>query len=108
MGFRSYYHKLFAKCILIYHANLIEFLFHSFELLKNSTIYWDNLVYSHGVGADNPLWTNPDVNRKALSLCPFVASFKQISLKSDFIHNMYIALGQGQTTAWGQNFYVNT
>ena len=31
---------------------------------------------------------NPDVNRKALSLCPFVASFKKISLKSDFIHNV--------------------
>ena len=31
---------------------------------------------------------NPDVNRKALSLCPFVRSFKKkISLKSDFIHN---------------------
>ena len=29
---------------------------------------------------------NSDVNRKALSLCPFVANFKQISLKSDFIH----------------------
>ena len=27
-----------------------------------------------------------DVNRKALSLFPFVASFKEISLKSDFIH----------------------
>ena len=21
--------------------------------------------------------------------------------------NMYIALGQGQTTPWGQNFYIN-
>ena len=30
---------------------------------------------------------NPDVNRKALSLCPFVASLKKISLKSDFIHD---------------------
>ena len=30
---------------------------------------------------------NPDVNRKALSLCPFVASFQKISLKSDFRHN---------------------
>ena len=30
---------------------------------------------------------NPDVNRKALSLFPFVASFKKISLKSDFIYN---------------------
>ena len=29
---------------------------------------------------------NFDVNRKALSLYPFVASFKEISLKSDFIH----------------------
>ena len=56
---------------------------------------------------------NPDVNRKALSLCPFVASFKKISLKPDFIHNffmflyMYIAPGQGQTTPWVQHFYVN-
>ena len=56
---------------------------------------------------------NPDVNRKALSLCPFVASFKQISLNSDFIHiflmffHMYIAPGQGQTTLCGQNPDVN-
>ena len=27
-----------------------------------------------------------DVNGKALSLCPFAASFKIISLKLDFIH----------------------
>ena len=33
------------------------------------------------------LWgQNFDVNRKLLSLRPFVASFKQISLNSDFIH----------------------
>ena len=30
---------------------------------------------------------NPDVNRKALSLYPLVASFKKTSLTSDFIHN---------------------
>ena len=30
---------------------------------------------------------NPDVNRKTLSLCPFIASFKKICLKSNFIHN---------------------
>ena len=29
---------------------------------------------------------NSDVNKKALSLCPFVASLKKISSKSDFIH----------------------
>ena len=33
-----------------------------------------------------PRGQNLDVNRKALSLYPFVASFKEISLKSDFIH----------------------
>ena len=43
-------------------------------------------VYSSRAGADNPLGQNVDVNRKALSLCPFVESFKRISLKSDFIH----------------------
>ena len=43
-------------------------------------------VYSPMAGADNPLGTNVDVNGKPLSLCPFVASFKTISSKSDFIH----------------------
>ena len=33
-------------------------------------------------------------------------------LKSDFIHNFHVFIhvyspGQGQTTPWGQNFYVN-
>ena len=37
-------------------------------------------------GADNLLGTNVDVNRKPLSLCPFVASFKTISLKYDLKH----------------------
>ena len=61
----------------------------------------------------SPLETNFDVNRKPLSLQPFVASFKHISLNSDFIHiflmffQMYIAPGQGQTTPWGQNPDVN-
>ena len=41
-------------------------------------------VYSPRAGADNPLGTNVDVNRKPLSLYPFVASFKTISLKYDF------------------------
>ena len=37
-------------------------------------------------GQKAPRGQNFDVNRKALSLYPFVASFKEISLKSDFIH----------------------
>ena len=43
-------------------------------------------VYSPGAGIDSPQGTNFYVNRKALSLYPFVASFKEISLTSDFIH----------------------
>ena len=48
-----------------------------------------------------------------MSLRLFVASFKKISLKSDFIHfffvilHMYIAPGQGQTVHRGQSFDVN-
>ena len=44
-----------------------------------------------------PRGQNFDVNRKALSLNPFVASLKKISLKSDFILFSYnlIAPGQG-------------
>ena len=48
----------------------------------NAFIY----VYSPRAGADNPLGTNVDVNRKPISFCPFVASFKTISLKYDFKH----------------------
>ena len=39
-----------------------------------------------GAGTNSPQGQNFDLNRKALSLFPFVASFKRISLKSDFIH----------------------
>ena len=38
-----------------------------------------------GQGHTNPWGQNVDVNRKALSLCPFAASVKNVSLKSDFI-----------------------
>ena len=42
-------------------------------------------VYSPGAEADNPLGMKFDVNRNILSLRSFVASFKKIPLKSDFI-----------------------
>ena len=42
-------------------------------------------VYNPGAGADIPIGQNLDVNRKVLSLYPFVASFKEISFKSNFI-----------------------
>ena len=38
-----------------------------------------------GQGQTAPRGQNFDVNRKALSLYQFIASFKEISLKSDFI-----------------------
>ena len=39
-----------------------------------------------GQGQKTPWEQTFDVNRKPLSLLPFVASFKHISLNSDFIH----------------------
>ena len=71
-----------------------------------------NYIYSPGQGQTIHRGQNFDDNRKALSLCPYVASFKMISSKSDLytylmILYMYIAPGQGQTIPWGQNFYIN-
>ena len=43
------------------------------------------MYIASGQGQTSPRGQNLDVNRKALSLS-FVASFKEISLKSDFIH----------------------
>ena len=39
-----------------------------------------------GQGQTTPWGQMFDVNRKPLSLCPFVATFKTISLKYDFKH----------------------
>ena len=51
---------------------------------------------------------NLDVNRKALSLCPFVASFKKISLKSDtIIFHVFIHVyspGAGADNPLGSEF----
>ena len=60
-----------------------------------------------GQGQTAPRRQNFDVNRKALSFHPFIASFKEISLKSDFIQffihdfiHVY-SLGAGGTqTPW--------
>ena len=66
-----------------------------------------------GQGLTTPWGWNFDVNRNILSLRSFVASFKKISLKSDFIKKkimilyIYIAPGQGQTAPRGQSFDFN-
>ena len=39
-----------------------------------------------GQGQTTPWGQTFDVNRKPLSLCPFVAGLKKIALKSDFIY----------------------
>ena len=58
------------------------------HLTPGPGIYFNAFIHvcSPRAGADNPLDTNVDVNRKPLPLCPFVASFKTISLKYDFKH----------------------
>ena len=66
-------------------------------------------VYNPRAGVDNPLGTNVDVNRKPLSLCPFVANFKTISLKYDFKHilNYFIHVyspGAGTDNPLGTKF----
>ena len=55
-------------------------------------------VYSPRAGTVNPLGTNVDINRKPLSLCPFVASFKIISTRVFMFFQMYIAPGRGRQT----------
>ena len=50
----------------------VQFYIHFFHVSsQGQTIHWGQ---------------NFDDNRKAFSLCPYVASFKMISSKSDFIH----------------------
>ena len=65
-------------------TNLFEFWFYTHFLMFFHT------YIAPGHGQTAICGQNPEVNRKALSLCPFVASFKKISLKSDFIHNFHV------------------
>ena len=66
-----------------------------------------------GQGQTTPRGQNFDVNRKPLSLCPFVAGLEKIALKSNFIyifflfHHMYIATGRSRQSIGEQNFDDN-
>ena len=67
-----------------------------------------------GQGQKAPRGQNFDVNRKALPLYPFVASFKEISLKTDFIkknHDLIHVYSPGagaySPPPRGQSFDVN-
>ena len=72
-----------------------------------------HMYLAPGQGQTTLCGQNSDVNRKALSLCPFVASFKKNIFEVWFYTYfclflyMYIAPGQGKTTPWGQKFYFN-
>ena len=65
-----------------------------------------------GQGQTTPWGQHFDVNRKALSLCPFLVSLKKMYLKSDFIHifndfiHVYSPMA-GADNPWGQHFDVN-
>ena len=66
-----------------------------------------------GQGQTAPRGQNFDVNRKVLSFYPFVASFKEISLKFDFMHffnnltHVYRPRAREHTAPKGQSFDVN-
>ena len=62
-----------------FQKTLFEFWFYTHFLM------FFHMYIALGQGQTTLCEQNPDVNRKALSLCPSVASFKKISL-SDFIH----------------------
>ena len=49
-----------------------------------------------GQGQTDPRGQSLDVNRNVLSLRSFVASFKKMSLKSDFKHFFFHDLGRGK------------
>ena len=66
-------------------------------------IFNDFIMYiAPGQGQKTPWGQTFDVNRKPLSLRPFVASLKKMSLNSDFINislmffHMYIARSRGR------------
>ena len=67
------------------------------HLTPGPVIYFIAFIHVYGprAGADNPLGTNVDVNRKPLSLCPFVAGLEKIALKSDFIY-IFFTFHQGR------------
>ena len=60
-----------------------------------------------GQGQKTPWGQTFDVNRKPLSLQPFVESFKQISLNSDFLMFSHMYISRGRATLCGQNPDVN-
>ena len=85
-----------------------ESLYHFAHMLQVSKWSLRNMIlytFFMGLGQKTHWGQTFDVNRKPLSLWPFVASFKQISLNSDFIHIFNVF--PHQTTLCGQSPDVN-
>ena len=83
-----------------YHfVHLLQVKKNCFEVRFNIQFFHVSLyVYSSGQGQTIQWGQNFDDNRKAFSVCLFVACFKMISSKPDFIHIF---------NDWGQTFDVN-
>ena len=76
--------KVFLPICCKFQNDLFEFWFY---------IHFSIILYMYvapGQGQKTLCGQNYDVNRKALSLQPFVASLKKISFNSDFIHIFYV------------------
>ena len=77
--------------VLSFHSFDASFKKNAFEVWFYTICFMIQYMYiAPGQGQTAPRGQNLDVNRKALSLYQFVASFKEISLKSDFIHFFFM------------------
>ena len=69
-----------------FQTNLFEFWFYTHFLM------FFHMYIAPGQGQITLCGQNPDVNRKALSLCPFVASFKKISFEVWFFIIFHVSI----------------
>ena len=109
-NFWSQQKSLFTSTICCdFQTNLFEFWFYTHFLM------FFHMYIALGQGQITLCGQNSDVNRKALSLCPFVASLKKNSFEVWFYTNfclflymyIYIGPGQGQTTPGVRIFILN-
>ena len=97
-----------------YFAHLLQVLKQSLSSMILNTFLMILFMYiAPGQVQTTPWGQTFDVNRKPLSLCPFVAGFKKNALTSDFIYIFFhvsphvYSSGKGHTIHWEQNFDDN-
>ena len=69
-----------------FQTNLFEFWFYTHFLM------FFHMYIAPGQGQTTLCGQNPDVNRKALSICPFVASFKKFLILYIIFHVFYTSI----------------